>query len=98
EPPIDLRPLRFSNPSHVKMFADFLTGYFNKVQEVVGIQNMANVLTAHNAACLLEISKGILGVACNVIKEAVHIATVAGSSEVTEADLATATQRSVVDM
>lgn len=98
EPPIELHPLRVGSREDRVLFAEFLKAYIAKVEEVSGLSNLTRLLDASTAACIHEVSEGVLGAACNLIKAAVCGAVADGRGHVGAADFERATDRYVVAM
>lgn len=95
-PPVTLKPLSVLNAEDLKLFIEFLAKY-GKAMELAGVAGNATVLIQDDIpACLLEVSQGVLGAACNLIKEAVRQMTYAGRSNLERADLAEATNKAFV--
>lgn len=94
-PSIDLNPLRH-NPADLKLFGTFLRGYYTRLEEVGAIGHHAELASVETLCCILEVSRGVLGAACNLIKEAIYVATLAGRDILMQADLSDVTDRSFV--
>lgn len=95
-PSIDLHPLKVSVNSDIKLFMDFLDDYTEKLEEFEVIHQSPELTSANTAACILEVSQGVLGAACNLIKDAIGIATQDGRDSVTWNDLSDATDKSFI--
>ena len=93
EPPIELHQLLAGSPQDRLLFAEFLKAFVAKAEELSGVTNMVRLLDAATAACIHEVSQGVLGAACNLIKAAVTEAMQAGRSHLAQEDLACATDR-----
>ena len=63
-----------------------------------GLQNLAQLLEARSAACIHEVSQGVLGAACNLVKAAVCEALAAGRTHLSQDDLEVATDRHVIGL
>jgi hypothetical protein len=95
-PPVMLSPLSVSNPSDLKLFLEFLAEYSKAMERTQVAKNATALIVGDIPACLLEISQGVLGVACNLIKEAVQIMTREGCGELERAHLSDATSTAFV--
>lgn len=95
QPTIDLKPLE-ANPADLTLFTRFLEGYCEKLVKIGAIGHSPDLETDDAALCILEVSRGILGAACNLIKHAIYFAALAGRHTVTLADLSQATDRAFV--
>ncbi len=90
-PAVHLEPLSAQNPSDLKLLFRFLAEYFKAIEEKGVANNATALLTQEIAACLLEVSQGVLGAVCNLLKEAVRIMTYDGRDDIERADLVRAT-------
>lgn len=96
EPPIDLKPLKITNPKDAELFMCFLRDYIAELEKVGAVRGTPELGSDEIAARILEVSQGVLGAACNLIKDAIHLATLAGRDVITHEDLSIATDRSFV--
>ena len=80
------------------LFAEFLKAYTAEVEALSGLTNLTRLLDATTAACIHEVSEGVLGAACNLIKATVCGAVADGRSYLSSDDFARATDRYVVAM
>lgn len=94
---IDLKPLDASSSVDLELVWNFLSDYLVKAEQVGAGTGLRNLLDGSNPACILEVSQGVLGAACNLIKEAVNVAAMASRMEVLPADLIVATDRAITN-
>lgn len=91
-PEVTLSPLSVTNPADMELFMEFLAGYSVEMTRA-GAANNATVLVNEDIpSCLLEVSQGILGAACNLLKEAVRVMTYEGKSDLDRVHLVKATE------
>lgn len=90
-PPVELAPLKAENPSDLTLFFGFLAKYLKAIEAKGVADNATALLDREIAACFLEVSGGVLGVACNLLKEAVRIMTYEGRDDLERAYLVRAT-------
>lgn len=95
-PPITLKPLEITNSSDVMMFMRFLKDYARQLEERGAATDVAHLAHEEFAAPILEVSQGILGAACNLIKDALYVACMRGYDSIAREDLAAATDRSFI--
>lgn len=98
EPPIELHPLSLGSREDRALFAEFLKAYVARVEAISGLADLARLLDASTAACIHEVSGGVLGAACNLIKAAVCGAVADERGHVAASDFARATDRYFVSM
>ncbi len=98
EPPIELHPLSLASREDRALFAEFLKAYVAQVEAISGLANLARLLDAATAACIHEVSAGVLGAACNLIKAAVCGAVADGRGHMAASDFEGATDRYFVSM
>ena len=98
EPPIELHPLSVESRGDRLLFTEFLKAFVAKAEELSGLSNMVRLLDAASTACIHEVSQGVLGAACNLVKAAVTEALQAGRGHLTQEDLASATDRYFIVM
>jgi hypothetical protein len=92
---IDLKPLDPTHKEDQQLFWSFLSDFLLKSEQVGAGLGLRDVLAGTFPACILEVSQGVLGAACNLIKEAVHVAASASRMEVLPADLMVAADRAI---
>lgn len=92
---LDLSPLDPLCPEDIDLFFNFLTDYLVKTEQVGAAKDIKGILDADGPACILEVSQGVLGAACNLVKEAVQVAAADGRSVVSRNDFTVATDRAV---
>ncbi len=93
EPPIELHRLSATNRADRQLFAEFAKAYVIEAEQVSGLKNIVRLLDADTAACIHEVSQGVLGAACNLIKAAICLAIEAGRDHLTLDDLCSAVDR-----
>ena len=93
EPPIALHRLSAVDPEDRKLFAEFVKAYVREAEKICRLKNVVRVLDAQSAACIHDVSQGVLGSACNLIKAAIVGAVEAGRDHLTIEDFITATDR-----
>ena len=98
EPTLELHRLSASSREDRALFAEFVKGFVAQAERVVGLKNIARLLDAETAACIHEISQGVLGAALNLVKAAVQGAVEAGRDHLTRDDLVLAGDRYFVAM
>ena len=98
EPPLELHPLKLASREDRVLFAEFLKAYVAQVEAVSGLTNLTRLLDAFTAACIHEVSEGVLGAACNLIKAAVCGAVADGRDHLASADFERAADRYFVAM
>jgi hypothetical protein len=86
-PAVSLAPLSAQNPSDLQLLFSFLADYLKALDEKGVVNNATSLLTHDIAACLLEVSQGVLGAVCNLLKEAVRIMTYEGRNDIERAYL-----------
>ncbi|MCG2664720.1 TniB family NTP-binding protein [Brevundimonas sp.] len=93
-PPIELKPLRITDPADAALFTDFIETYAAELEHQGLVRDLKAIADNDlNMICLLDVSDGVLGVACNLIKDALQIAIKRGSQTVLVGDLEAATDR-----
>lgn len=97
EKPINLDPLVPSNTEDMDLFWNFLSDYLVTMSEVGAATNCEWVLEGDNPACLLEVSGGVLGATCNLLKEAVQLASKDGRLHLERSDLERAADIAVLN-
>lgn len=95
EPHLDLSPLDPVRQDHGELFLTFLLDYLVKADQLGVADNLLDLMEGDTPACIWEVSRGVLGAACNLIKEAVHLASAAQRQSVLREDLAAATDNAV---
>jgi hypothetical protein len=91
EPAIEFRKLNDSDRADTESFVSFLSDYMVKIERTSIVRNAANVLDHTNIYNIFKACDGVLGGACNLIKEAIKIALDDGRDYLTQDDLALAT-------
>lgn len=95
EPHLDLSPFDPARTDHGELFSAFLLDYLAKADQLGVADNLLDLMIGDTPACIWEVSRGVLGAACNLIKEAVHMAAVAQRRSVLREDLARATDNAI---
>ena len=98
EPPIELHPLKIASREDRVLFADFLKAFVAEAERVSGLINLVRLLDAQTAACIHEVSQGVLGAACNLVKAAVCGAVADGRDHLRGADFELAADRYFIAM
>lgn len=93
--PVALAPLTMTNPADQKLFLEFITGYLKALEKRRVARNATNLLQGDVPICIHEVSQGVLGAACNLIKSAVEIMTYAQRDEITRDDLVAANDEAI---
>jgi len=91
---IDLHPLDPTSEADRELFWTFLSDYVVK-SEQIGAGELRHLLEDEIPAGILEVSQGILGAACNLVKEAVHVAATKSNMSVEKTHLIGATDRAI---
>lgn len=92
---IDLAPLDPHSPEDMDLFWEFLTDYVVKAEQVGAGANMRSLIEGETPGYIFEISQGVLGAACNLIKDAVHVSALDSRMEVTKGDVSAASDRAI---
>ena len=92
---IDLHKLDAAVSADRELFWTFLSEYLLKAESLGAANNLLDLVRGDTPACILEVSQGVLGAACNLIKDVVHAACLRGSMNVKRVDLETATDNSI---
>jgi hypothetical protein len=95
-PSIDLRRFSPFNQADLRLFIEFLAEYVVRLEDEDIVSNASLLLEGQNPACILEVSRGVLGVACRLLKEAVVLMTMQGRDRLTLDDLIEATDSAFV--
>lgn len=98
EPAIELRPLRADHPDDRALFLTFLRKFLSEIERVSGFINLFSLFEPEAVAAIHEISHGVLGRSCNLLKATMQIAFQERRTYITLDDLARAAQRSFVDL
>ncbi len=92
---LDLSPLDPTCGDSIDLFFNFLTDYLVKTEQVGAAKNLLPILDGEGPACILEVAQGVLGAACNLVKEAVQVAAGESRLHVCRNDFDVATDRAV---
>jgi hypothetical protein len=95
EPPIHIPPFDPGIPGHVSLYRDFLSDYLVAAERVGAAGGLLNLLIDDMPACIWEVSRGVGGAACDLIKIAVQVAADNGRWDVCRHDLIAATDHFV---
>jgi hypothetical protein len=86
-PPIELKPLELTNPADLRLFTQFVADYGAALDDGGVMRGISKFLDSNlSIACVLEASRGVLGTACNLIKDAAQNAARQGRGSVLEED------------
>lgn len=92
---IDLHRLNVASGEDQELFWTFLSDYLVKAEQVGAGLNLPALLDGDIPACILEVSQGVLGAACNLLKEAIRVAANDSRMEVCRRDLIMATESAI---
>lgn len=99
EKPLEMKRLDVMDAADRKLFAGFLTRYLVEFETRKIAPNATSLLKFPGVPDMIqEVSGGVLGRACNLIKEALFLAVLDGREEIDPSDLAVATERKFVSM
>lgn len=99
EKPLEMKKLDVTDASDRKLFAGFLARYLVEFETRKIAPNATRLLQLPGIPDMIqEVSGGVLGRACNLIKEALFLALLDGRDELDQGDLAVATERKFVSM
>jgi hypothetical protein len=97
EAPLVMDKLDLAKPVERDLFANFLARYLVEFEKLGLARNATALLKAGKTAIHIhQVSDGILGRACNLLKEALYLAVLDGRDEIGVDDLAVATERKFV--
>jgi Cdc6-like AAA superfamily ATPase len=88
---LELLPLDPMSPKDRQMFRNFLSDYLEKADQLAVAEGLPNLLRDDVPACIWEVSRGVLGAACNLIKAAVQVAAQRGQGLIEREHLVVAT-------
>jgi Bacterial TniB protein len=86
-PPVPLLPLNPSQKDDRDVFKVFLAKYLIALEKLGVCKNARALLYGDIPSCLIEMSKGSLGLACKLLVEAVRLMTLDGRNELRRDDL-----------
>lgn len=89
-PAIKLAKLSTDTKHETEEFLMFLGSYLSEVQKQKIAMNATDFIAGDAPLCILEVTDGVLGAACNLIKEAVRVMTFHGRDKLERADFAAA--------
>lgn len=87
EPTIRLDRLRSENLADRVLLKEFLEAYLPRIGKVSGVTNMTSLLNANDVARIHEVTDGVLGAACNLIKAIASNALLDGRTRMAVADI-----------
>lgn len=94
---LDLKPLDLTLDRDNDLYWNFLADYFLKTEQIGAAEDLVNMLEGDTPACIFEVSEGVLGAACNVVKEAVQVAARSGRMQVKRQDFVHATDNAILN-
>jgi len=89
-PTIDLRPYSLLDQNDVVEYSRFLMLYLRQFEEKGIVSNATAIVQGDVPSCIVEVTNGVLGATCNLLKEAVRIMTYNGRNHFERCDLADA--------
>lgn len=99
EKPLEMKKLDVIDATDRKLFTSFLARYLVEFENRKIASNATSLLQHPGIPDMIqEVSGGVLGRACNLIKEALFLAVLDGRDEIDPGDLAVATERKFVSM
>jgi hypothetical protein len=87
---IELKRLNVLDGSDAELFMAFLEDFLTELENRSIMKNARDLLAGTIPAGILQVTEGVLGDACNLIKHAMDEATWAGRERITPLDLSTA--------
>jgi len=99
EKPLEMKKLDVRDATDRKLFGGFLARYLVEFEKRKIASNATRLLQLPGIPDMIqEVSGGVLGRACNLLKEALFLAVLDGRSEIDPGDLAVATERKFVSL
>lgn len=99
ERPLEMKRLDVTQSTDRTLFASFLARYLVEFENRKISPNATKLLQVPGIPDMIQdVSEGVLGRACNLIKEALFLAVLDGREEIDAGDLAVATERKFVSM
>jgi hypothetical protein len=99
ERPLEMKRLDVTDAADRKLFAGFLARYLVEFETRKIAPNATRLLQIPGIPDMIQtVSAGVLGRACNLLKEALFLAVLDGRDEIDPGDLAVATERKFVSM
>jgi hypothetical protein len=95
-PAIELSPFKAHIPSDLDLFIEFLSEYIVNIEALGAAKHATNLILGDIPACILDVSDGVLGAACRLIKEGIFHMTLDGRDEITREDLIKATNEAFI--
>lgn len=96
EATIRLDRLDPNTPDDRKLLKEFLEAYLPKIAEVSGVTNMSALLNKTDVFRIHDVTDGVLGAACNLIKGIASNALLDGRTEMNDADIVRAVDEGFV--
>ena len=91
--PIVLNPLSSTNAEDEELFCSFLISYLSEIEERQLLKDALGVLSQDKVPeSIFEVTGGVLGQACNLVKDALYRAVLRGSETLTVGDLSSAAE------
>lgn len=87
EPTIRLDRLRSENLADRVLLKEFLEAYLPQIGKVSGVTNMTSLLNANDVARIHDVTDGVLGAACNLVKAIASNALLDGRTRMDVADI-----------
>jgi hypothetical protein len=91
EPTIELSALDIDNSEDKRLIMKFMAAYLTKIETLGVIRNVKTAYEKNTLTMIFKATDGIIGRACNLIKDAITIAIKDGRDHLTVDDLALAT-------
>jgi hypothetical protein len=98
EPTIELSKLDLNDRADATLYMEFLARFLTRIDELGAVKNAKTLLTPRVSFPVAEATDGLLGRACNLIKDAVVIAVTRGRDHLTIDDLAEATDHFLIQV
>ena len=99
EKPLEMKKLDVTSATDRKLFGGFLARYLVEFETRKIASNATRLLHLPGIPDMIQdVSGGVLGRACNLIKEALFLAVLDGRDDIDPGDLAVATERKFVSM
>lgn len=99
EKPLEMKRLDVTDAADRKLFAGFLARYLVEFETRKIARNATGLLQIPSIPDMIqEVSGGVLGRACNLLKEALFLAVLDGRDEIDPGDLSVATERKFVSL
>ena len=96
EAAVELSRLRLDSSEDLSLFFDFVSEYALAIEKHEIAQCASTLVEGDVPACLFELSQGVLGVSCNIIKYAITQMTTEGRGELNRSHLIRAANDTIV--